>query len=229
MACIPGKAIFKKNSMINNGLVKSVAVIVAHPDDETLWTGGIYLNHPSFQWFTACLCRKNDTNRSPKYYKALKILNSEGIMGNLDDGPEQLPLDEKEVEKTILDLLPPKQYDVLISHNPLGEYTRHRRHEEIGRAVIKLWRAGKIATKELWIFAYEDGQKKYLPRPIDTASIYCRLSKEIWSKKYNIITKTYGFSKKSFEAKTTPLAESFWLFTKAVDAEKWLKKLDKKK
>ena len=201
---------------------KTVALIVAHPDDETLWAGGTILRHPSWQWFIVCLCRGSDKERAPRFYKALQVLKSDGIMGGLDDGPEQKPLDEKEVERAILDLLPPKHFDLIISHNPSGEYTRHVRHEEASKAVIKLWHAVKISANELWTFAYEDGGKRYYPRPIETAPICRILTKRIWLRKYNIITETYGFEKSSFEAETTPRAESFWQFTNSCDAKKWL-------
>jgi LmbE family N-acetylglucosaminyl deacetylase len=201
---------------------KSVAVIVAHPDDETLWAGGTILSHPSWQWFIVCLCRKNDKDRAPRFLKTLQILGSEGIMGDLDDGPEQKPLDENELEHTILQLLPSKQFDMILSHNPSGEYTRHIRHEETGKAVIKLWHAGKISANELWTFAFEDGDKKYYPRPVKTADVCFRLTEQIWLKKYRIITETYGFEKTSFEAETTPHTESFWQFTDPYDAQKWL-------
>jgi LmbE family N-acetylglucosaminyl deacetylase len=202
---------------------KAVAVIVAHPDDETLWTGGTILSHPSWQWFIVCLCRKNDKDRAPRFLKTLQILGSEGIMGDLDDGPEQKPLDKNDLEHTILQLLPSEQFDMIISHNPGGEYTRHIRHEETGKAVIKLWHAGKIYTKELWTFAYEDGDKKHYPRAIRNATICNNLTEQIWLKKYRIITETYGFEKTSFEAETTPRTESFWQFTNPYDAQKWLK------
>jgi LmbE family N-acetylglucosaminyl deacetylase len=205
---------------------KAIAVIVAHPDDETLWAGGTILSHPSWQWFIICLCRGSDKNRAPKFLKTLQILGSEGIMGDLDDGPEQKPLDENELEHTILQILPSKHFDLIISHNPSGEYTRHIRHEETGKAVIKLWHAGKIYANELWTFAYEDGNKKYYPRPIETASVYHKLTEQIWLKKYSIITETYGFEKTSFEAETTPRAESFWQFTNSNDAIKWLNQFE---
>ena len=145
---------------------KNVAVIVAHPDDETLWAGGTILSHPSWNCFIISLCRGNDEERAPKFYKAIKVLKSEGNMGDLDDGPEQNPLDEEEVEQTILNLLPEKHYDLIISHNPNGEYTRHLRHEEVSKSVINLWNNGKINADELRTFAYEDGQRKYYPRPL---------------------------------------------------------------
>ena len=192
---------------------KTVALVVAHPDDETLWAGGTILSHPSWKWFIVCLCRRSDMERATKFYKALQVLKSEGIMGDLDDGPEQKPLDEKEVEGAILDLLPQKQFDLIISHNPSGEYTRHIRHEEAGKAVIKLWHTGKITANELWTFAYEDGNKEYYPRPLENAPIYRLLTKRMWLRKYSIITETYGFEKNSWEAKTTPRSEAFWQFT----------------
>jgi len=205
---------------------KTVALIVAHPDDETLWAGGTILCHPSWQWFIVCLCRGSDKERAPRFYKALKVLKSEGIMGDLDDGPDQKPLDEKEVEHAILDLLPPRHFDLIISHNPTGEYTKHLRHEEISRAVITLWQTRKISTYELWTFAYEDGNKEYYPRPVENATICRILTKRIWLRKYSIITETYGFEKNSWEEETTPQAEAFWQFTSPFDAKKWLNQFE---
>jgi len=204
-------------------VTKKVAVIVAHPDDETLWAGGTILNHPSWNFFIACLCRGADNERAPRYRNALKILKSEGVIGDLDDGPDQKPLDEKEVESKILELLPPKHFDLIITHNPTGEYTRHIRHEEVSKAVIRLWHSGRIYTNMLWTFAYEDNNKEYFPKPVETASVYRVLSKRIWLRKHSIITETYGFEKNSFEAMTTPGAESFWQFADPYDAKKWLK------
>jgi len=201
---------------------RKVAIIVAHPDDETLWVGGTILRHPSWKCYIISLCRREDTNRAPRFYKALEILNAEGIMGDLDDSPEQHPLSQSEVEQTILKLLPPKHFDLIITHNPSGEYTRHLRHEEIGTAAINLWNSGKISAGELWTFAYEDGGKAYTPRPVVNAHSYRDLTKRIWNKKFKIITETYGFDKNSFEAETTPRAEAFFQFSNAFEAKKWL-------
>jgi LmbE family N-acetylglucosaminyl deacetylase len=207
---------------LKSKIPKCVAIIVAHPDDETLWAGGTILSNPSWKCFIVCLSRKSDAERSAKFGKALKALKSEGMMGDLEDGPEQKHLDEKEVESAILDLLPSIHFDLIISHNPTGEYTRHLRHEEVGKAVITLWHAGKISTNELWTFAYEDGNKEYYPRSIEKATIYRKLTNWIWLKKYSIITSTYGFETNSWEAETTPRAESFWQFSNPNDARKWL-------
>jgi LmbE family N-acetylglucosaminyl deacetylase len=207
---------------MNSSSLKSVAIIIAHPDDETLWAGGTIMNHTSWHWFIVCLCRRSDEDRAPKFHHVIELLNAKGIMGDLDDGPEQKALDDKEVERTILDLLPDHSFDLVITHNPSGEYTQHIRHEEISRAVIKLWSIGKIVTNKLWTFAFEDGGKKYFPRPIENAPLYYKLTVNTWQKKYELMTKQYGYKKNSWEAETTPKAEAFWEFSDPADAMKWL-------
>ena len=61
------------------------------------------------------------------------------------------------------------------------------------------------------MFAYEDGGGKYLPRPVADADVYIRLHQETWERKYRIITESYGFPPDSFEARTTPKDEAFWV------------------
>ncbi len=196
---------------------KSVAIIVAHPDDETLWAGGTILSHPEWDCFVVCMSRSRDTDRAPKFYVAMKLLHAEGIMGDLDDGPEQHLLEPEEIESAILQLLPVKDYDLIITHNASGEYTRHVRHEEVNRAVFDLWEKKKISTNEIWTFAYEDGNATYFPKAIESATQYEVLPEPIWQQKYSIITETYAFEKNSWEAETTPLAEAFWQFKEPTD------------
>jgi len=190
----------------------SCAVIVAHPDDETLWAGGTILMHPEAKWSVLTLCRRDDKDRAPRFYRAIRELGANGIMGDLDDSPEQEPLNSNMVQNKILSLLPSDSFDLIVTHSCKGEYTRHLRHEETARAVLNLWKTGKIWTKELWSFAYEDNKGEHLPRPIQDAHLHVELSQEIRRKKKNIITEIYGFSEDSFEAMTTPQKEAFWCF-----------------
>jgi LmbE family N-acetylglucosaminyl deacetylase len=201
---------------------KTVAVIVAHPDDETLWAGGTILSNPDWQCFIVSLCRKNDPDRAPKFGKVLNILGAKGIMGDMDDGPEQKPLPGSEVENSILKLLPYAHFDLIITHSIYGEYTRHRRHEEVGRAVINLWHSGKLITSELRTFAFEDHQRAYQPKAIKNAPVFYSLPHKLWEKKYDIITNIYGFNPGGWEAQTTPKEEAFWQFLNADEAYGWL-------
>lgn len=191
------------------------AVIVAHPDDETLWAGGLMLMHPEAKWTVVTLCRKSDPDRAPRFFKALDKYGADGFMADLDDGPKQTPLDSNQVQKTIELLLPSRSYDIIITHSTFGEYTRHLRHEETAKAVLALWKTNRLLTGEIWTFAYEDGNRKYLPRAMKDADLLVDLNKEIWRKKYDIITGIYGFNKDSFEARTTPKKEAYRRFKAA--------------
>jgi len=134
-------------------------------------------------------------------------------MGDLDDGPEQSPLSARMVQETIIELLASDRFDLIITHGLWGEYTRHLRHEETGKAVISLWESEKLFAKQIWRFAYDDDAGKHLPQPVKDADLQIELPKEIWQKKYDIITKVYGFSADSFEAQITPREEAFWCFS----------------
>ena len=188
---------------------KVVGVVVAHPDEETLWAGGLLIDHPSWDVFVACLCRKGEQGQPEKFSKAIDFLGARGKMADMDDGPEQHPLPTKLVQQTTLQVLPHKWFDLIITHSPDGEYTRYRRNEEVGKAVIKLWSSGKIRAKELWTFAYEDGNRRCFPKSITDNAVNYQLRVGTWRKKYSVITEVYGCDADSWEAKTAPREEIF--------------------
>jgi LmbE family N-acetylglucosaminyl deacetylase len=201
---------------------KNCALIVAHPDDETLWAGGTILINSGINWEIISLSRKSDPDRGLKFFKVLKEYDAIGNIGDLDDEAEQRPLDTKKVEQIIVALLKEKKYDLIITHSIRGEYMRHRRHEETAEAVLSLLIKNNLVARELWMFAYEDGGKKYYPRAICSADKCIKLPEEIWNKKFRIITDIYGFSSESWEAKTTPKTEAFWCFKSAKEVKRKL-------
>ncbi|MBC9932214.1 PIG-L deacetylase family protein [Chitinophaga qingshengii] len=201
---------------------KKVAVIVAHPDDETLWAGGTLLSHPEWDCFVACICRAGDTDRAPRFAAVLQALGARGKMADLDDGPEQLPLPIPVVAEQILQLLPHTQFDLILTHNIAGEYTRHRRHEEVSEAVFQLWEEGRLSTAALWYFAYGDDDRRHYPLADPSADIYQPLPANIFQQKKALITDIYGFSHDSWEAKITPSAEAFRTFSTVAGATQWL-------
>jgi LmbE family N-acetylglucosaminyl deacetylase len=191
---------------------RRAAVVVAHPDDEILWCGGYILTHPEFDWRIVTLCRADDSDRAPKFRRVLKQLSAEGGMAALDDGPEQTPLPLGLIQATIVSLLGCNRYDLLLTHGPRGEYTRHRRHEECSRSVVELWLAGHINTKRLWLFAYEDGDRANLPRVCEDADRRDKLTESVWLEKRRLIADVYGYAADSWEAQCTPQEEGFWCF-----------------
>ena len=60
-------------------------VIVAHPDDETIWMGGTILKNPKVNWTIFSLCRRSDRDRAPKFFKVCKIYKAKAIITDLDD------------------------------------------------------------------------------------------------------------------------------------------------
>lgn len=198
-------------------------VIVAHPDDEILWAGGLILSLPDVHWHIISLSRHNDPDRAPRFARILHTLGATGTMGHLDDGPEQKPLAAFDVQQAILEQVPPNHYDLILTHGPQGEYTRHRRHEETFRAVADLWQNQQLsANSELWLFAYEDGSRQYLPRAMTSAHVQLTLPEELWKTKYRLVTEIYGFAPTSWEAQVTPRAEAFWRFSSATALQHWL-------
>jgi len=202
----------------------SVAVLVAHPDDETLWAGGTLLTETNWSVFVGSACRASDTDRAPKFHRVLTQLRAQGAMADLDDGPDQLPLADPKVEAALLQCLPSRHFDRIVTHSPLGEYTRHRRHEEVARAVLRLWLRGTLSAAELWLFAYDDDRGSRLPRALGDADIVRELSSEVWQRKHRLITLEYGFAETSWEARATPKLEAFSRISSSEHARAWLER-----
>lgn len=206
------------------GSGKACAVIVAHPDDEILWAGGTILSRSDSNWFVATLCRAGDPDLGPKFSRVLDDIGAAGAMANLDDGPDQTPLQDREVQETIVSLLGDCEFDLILTHGPKGEYTRHRRHEEVCQAVVALWAQGRLSANALWMFAYEDGGRADSPRPCADAHRREALAEPVWQQKVRLITEVYGFGPESWEARIVPRVEAFWCFDLPAAAQEWVRR-----
>lgn len=207
---------------MNQRQIREVAVVVAHPDDETLWVGGTLLMERDWNCRILGLCRAGDSDRAPKFQKAIACFNGAGELRDCDDGPEQRPLPRAEMFRVIGGWAASFSFDLVITHGPKGEYTRHRRHEEVFRAVFDLWRTGTIVSKSLWLFAYEDGHGSYLPRAHRNAHRKKVLSPAALGEKRRIIREIYGFLPDTWEARAVPSVEGFWCFRSPEEVTSWM-------
>lgn len=193
-----------------SGIVKCL-VVVAHPDDETIWAGGTILRHGDWDWSVLALCRRDDPDRAPKFARAVAELGARGWTSDLDDSPVLAALspDLREIKSRIR-MLPSLEYDLILTHGSAGEYTRHERHEQVHRAVCEMTAAGELHGR-VACFAYLDCAGQCRPRPADDAQIRIGLSSAEFQRKQRIIREIYGFADGSFEQSAGGPVEAFKL------------------
>jgi len=187
---------------------KEVLIIVAHPDDETIWMGGtILINKNKWNTTIISLCRRDDEDRAPKFKKICKILNAKGFMSDLDD--EKLnALSLNEITKRINQLSPRKNYDYIFTHGENGEYG-HIRHKEVHNSVDKMIKNKQLSCNKLFFFSYANKNK--ICRADENSDKLIRLKDEVLTEKKYLIHKVYGFDKESFEEKSSRNLEAFKL------------------
>lgn len=186
-----------------------MAVIVAHPDDETMWACGLLLRHQDLDLTIVALNHRTDPDRAPRFQRALARYGARGDLGDLRDGGREGELPEGQVEETILHLLPRHDFDLVLTHSPRGEYTEHKFHDEVSDAVRVLLEQGRLKANEVWHFAYDDDHARSVPHPAQNASLVLPLDEGLLKAKAEIISDIYGFGPDSWERLNLPRVEAF--------------------
>ncbi len=106
-------------------------LVVAHPDDETIFFGGILQREKSLPWQVICVTDGNFENRGEdrkkEFLAATKLLGVKATehWRYPDRFPDRLPIEE--ITARLRDLPKPKE---IYTHGPFGEYG-HPHHQDV--------------------------------------------------------------------------------------------------
>lgn len=127
-------------------------IVVAHPDDETLFFAGLVLQKRERAWDIVCVTDANGDGRGEERFKEFKAACQElgagclGFLGYPDIFDKRL--DVLAIKQDLFDKL--GDYDCIYTHGPTGEYG-HPHHQDTSIAVHE---AGLEAGIPVWSVAY---------------------------------------------------------------------------
>lgn len=191
--------------------MKKALIIVAHPDDETIWIGGTLLkNKDKWDITIISLCRKDDKDRKPKFEKACKIFNAKCFMSDLDDSEKGdfKKISNEDIIKRVLQFTNRKNYDYIFTHGKNGEYG-HIRHIQVHQAINEMLNKKLLQCKKVFFFSYFKDEKNGICYVNENADKLIRLKDIYFKKKMQLIQEIYGFEENSFENKCCLNIEAF--------------------
>lgn len=189
--------------------MKNVLIVVAHPDDELIWMGGMLLRHKNDWNITVLsLTRASDKDRAPKFKKSCETLGVNGFIYDLDD--ETANPWNPEDATSIISNFSDRNYDIVFTHGENGEYN-HLRHKELNKIINKLVKDKILKTKSLMNFAYLKQENDYqgFCIPNSNTNNFIKLKSHELSIKKNLIKNVYGYQEGGFEEKSCNVVESF--------------------
>lgn len=188
---------------------KKALIVVAHPDDETIWMGGTILSLKNIYWTIFSLCRGNDPDRAPKFKKVCQYYNAHSLMSDLEDeGIMNVKKSLLEIKKRITANFTGEKFTYIFTHGYNGEYG-HERHLGTHLAVKDLIKNKIIICQKLFFFSYQLDQKNNIVNNTKLSDFAIKLNSEKLITKKNIIEEIYGFNKNSFESLSCLPKETF--------------------
>lgn len=133
-------------------------MIVAHPDDETLW-GGSHLIED--EYLVVCITHGWNANRRTAFIDTMKKTNDKYLILDYPDARKQFPDGSYEtdllstcraaLQKDIEKIISYKKWKQVITHNPFGEYGKYH-HQQVSKSVTNAFNKYCKSGSELWYF-----------------------------------------------------------------------------
>lgn len=164
---------------------RRVGVYVAHPDDETLWAGGLLAALPSTTIVYACSIPVRDPERAARFFDACAALD---VQGRLLPHPEVLggSLTHLDLYKDTME-----KFDVILTHGINGEYG-HLHHIQVHTWVLRNTRRHVLLFGDAPGYELDDDLVK---KKMDALACYDHCSPTDRGKtKYDALVELYGIS-----------------------------------
>jgi LmbE family N-acetylglucosaminyl deacetylase len=129
-------------------------MVVAHPDDETIF-GGHYLEQEG--WTVLCVTNGYKPYRKQEFQRAMEIAHAEGVIWDYLDKLDR-PLDS-EVESKIRSFVEEGDFSRFMSHGENGEYG-HLHHKQIHKW-MKAIVGDRLETFDLSLIKLTDMAQAY--------------------------------------------------------------------
>ena len=164
-------------------------LVVAHPDDESLWCAGLIIRYPKDWLIVCCTIPFKDPERADKFFDACDVLGAQSLL--LGHPERNGPIPKPDI----------RGRDLVISHGPHGEYG-HPQHRELHRLMQPdIWCAyGDQADAVLALSESEWQQKLAALRcydhysPADNGKRKSEALIDFYGRKYDLKREPYGLS-----------------------------------
>ena len=207
--------LFSKIYLRKNGLFRfhdwnsvESLMIVAHPDDETLWGSEELLKN---KYLVVCITCGTNKKREKEIEAALKISKDRLIVLDKPDKVRGKRSDwkhyKKQIEYELKYVIKKKKWNTIVTHNPEGEYG-HIHHKITNNIVTKVYNKEKIGKLKYF-------GKYYSKKRINQNKFAREIPEDIYDMKIEMIDsyKSQAFIKNRFN--------QMYKYENLINAEAW--------